>query len=84
MAKRPMTPKLGDPLTRQRTAKLEVSISQQKVDLLPHEQDQDQSATGQTGEPGNIMKQASADIEQGLVDTDRGVPAGKTYAKQRI
>ena len=82
MAQKPITPDLSEPLTHQRTAKVEVRIHQQKVDLLPHEQDE--SATSQASEPRKIMKQASADIKRGLVDTDRGVPAGKAYAKQKV
>ena len=81
MAQKTTTAKLSDPLTHQRTATVEVSINQKKVDLLPHEQDE--SATGQVSAPRKIMKQASADINRGLVDTDRGVPAGKAYAKQK-
>ena len=82
MAKSSVTQKQGDPSTHQPTAKVEVSINQQKVDLLPHEQDE--SATSQASKPRKIMKQAAADIKRGLVDTDRGVPAGKAYAKQKV
>ena len=81
MAQKTTAPKAKDPLTHQRVVKVAVSINQQKVDLLPHEQDE--SATSQVSVPRKIMKHASADINRGLVDTDRGVPAGKAYAKQK-
>lgn len=35
---------------------------------MPHERDE--SPDGQDREPRGVMKQAAADIEQGLVDTD--------------
>lgn len=40
MTKKTNTPSSTVPLTHQRTSKVEVSINQQKVDLLPHEQDE--------------------------------------------
>lgn len=81
MTQKTNTPSSDVPLTHQRTSKVEVSINQQKVDLLPHEQDE--SAAKQASVPQKIMQQASTDIKRGLVDTDRGVPAGKAYAKQK-
>lgn len=67
--------------TEQRKSTVQVSIGQEKVELLPHEQDE--SATSQITPPRKIMKQAAADIGRGLKDTDRGVEVGKTYAKQK-
>lgn len=71
----------SEALTHQHNAKTAVSISQKKVDLLPHEQDA--SASSQTSPPRKIMKQAAIDVARGLKDTDRGVEVGKTYAKQK-
>lgn len=65
----------------QHQASSAVSINQQPVDLLPHEQDQ--STKRQAVAPRKIMKQAAADVGRGLKDTDRGVEVGKTYAKQK-
>ena len=70
------------PATHQRNATTAVSINQQPLDLLPHEQDE--SASSQASPPRKIMKQAAADVAHGLKDTDRGVEIGKTYAKQKI
>ncbi|MBI1990864.1 MAG: hypothetical protein HYS65_14315 [Betaproteobacteria bacterium] len=53
-----------------RTAKVEVSISQERVPLLPHERDE--SADSQSSEPSDVMRQAAADLKRGLQDTDRG------------
>lgn len=58
-----------------------MSINQQPVDLLPHEQDE--STRGQAGPPRKIMQQAASDLQHGLKDTDRGVEIDKTYAKQK-
>ena len=68
-------------LTQQRKASIQVSIGQEKVDLLPNEQDQ--SISNQPSPPRKIMTQASIDVARGLKDTDRGVKIGKTYAKQK-
>ena len=83
--KLPSSPTLApsaEPATHQRNAKTAVSINQQAVDLLPHEQDE--SAISQASPPRKIMKQAAADVAHGLKDTDRGVEIGKTYAKQKV
>lgn len=71
----------ASPVTHQRNATTAVSINQQPVDLLPHEQDE--SASSQTSPPRKIMKQAASDVAHGMKDTDRGVEVGKTYAKQK-
>lgn len=68
--------------THQTHSKVEVRIGQEKVDLLPHEQDE--SATSQVSKPRKIMKQAAIDVGRGLVDTDRGVLVDKAYAKQKV
>ena len=48
---------------------------------LPHERDQ---ATDMTdGERHPEMEQAYEDLERGLQDTDRGVPAHNAYQKQQ-
>ena len=68
--------------TEQRHSTVQVSIGQEKVDLLPHEQDE--SASREITPPRKIMKQAAVDVGRGLKDTDRGVEIGKTYAKQKL
>ncbi|CAN7148139.1 hypothetical protein LJR129_000029 [Acidovorax sp. LjRoot129] len=48
---------------------------------LPHERDQ---ATDMTdGERHPEIEQAYKDVERGLQDTDRGVPAHNAYQKQK-
>lgn len=44
---------------------------------LPHEHDE--SADSQTSEPRPEMKQAHADLERGLVDTDRSPVTDELY-----
>ncbi|AVS79666.1 hypothetical protein C8244_00115 [Paracidovorax avenae] len=48
---------------------------------LPHERDQAVDMTD--GHPDPEMKQAHDDLERGLKDTDRGVPAHEAYQKQK-
>jgi hypothetical protein len=49
---------------------------------LPHERDE--SSDSQTKEePHPEMVQAHADVEAGLVDTDRAVPMDRAYQKQK-
>ncbi len=46
---------------------------------LPHERDESINTTGTVAsEP---MEQAARDVKRGLVDTDRGAEAGRTYRK---
>ena len=46
---------------------------------LPHERDESINTTGTVAsEP---MEQAARDVKRGLVDTDRGAEAGRTYKK---
>jgi len=82
MTKKPIASQPPRSLTEQRKSIVQVSIGQKKVDLLPHEQDE--SASSQASPPRKIMKQAAADVAQGLKDTDRGVEIDKTYAKQKV
>ncbi len=60
-------------------ANVQVSIGQDSVPRLPHEHDE--SADSQTSEPRAVMQQAAKDLKRGLVDTDRGDEANRTYAK---
>jgi hypothetical protein len=46
---------------------------------LPHEHDE--SSDSQTSPPRDEIVQASEDLKQGLVDTDRGPVADRTYRK---
>ena len=46
---------------------------------LPHERDQEAGTTGDV--PSESVQQAYRDLKRGLVDTDRGVEAGRTYQK---
>ncbi len=62
--------KTGSAVTHQQHSKVEVSILQQHVDRLPHEMDE--SADHQASVPREIIKQAAADVSNGLKDTDRG------------
>lgn len=48
---------------------------------LPHERDQAVAMTD--GKPNAEMKQAHDDLERGLKDTDRGLPAHEAYQKQK-
>jgi hypothetical protein len=47
---------------------------------LPHEHDE--SADSQSGGPRPEMRQAHADLERGVVDTDRGVPMEEIYDRE--
>ena len=49
-------------------------IANDGVKRMPHERDE--SPDGQDRQPRGVMKQAAADIEQGLVDTDRRATPG--------
>ncbi len=60
-------------------ANVQVSIGQDTVPRLPHEHDE--SADSQTSEPRAVIQQAAKDLKRGLVDTDRGDEANRTYAK---
>ena len=71
--------KTGSVVTHQQHSKVEVSILQQHVDRLPHEMDE--SADHQASVPREIIKQAAADVSNGLQDTDRGAQVNLAYKK---
>lgn len=48
---------------------------------MPHERDE--SVDPDIPPPEPEMKQASADVSRGMVDTDRGVAMNTTYKKQK-
>ena len=48
---------------------------------MPHEQDE--SVDPDIPPPEPEMKQASADVSRGMVDTDRGAAMNATYKKQK-
>jgi hypothetical protein len=81
MTDKPIATQPLRPPTEQQNSTVQVSIGQEKVDLLPRERDE--SAASQVAPPRKIMKQAAIDVDRGLKDTDRGVEIGKTYAKQK-
>jgi hypothetical protein len=59
--------------TRDRKVNTDQKIENDGVKRMPHERDE--SPDGQDKEPRGVMKQAAADLAQGLVDTDlRGTP----------
>ena len=47
---------------------------------LPHERDE--TADSQASEPREIIKQAKKDLDNGLVDTDRGPVVDELYEEQ--
>ena len=75
------TTKTGSTVTHQEHSKVEVSILQQHVDRLPHEMDE--SADHQASAPREIMKQAAADVSNGLKDTDRRSQVNLAYKKPK-
>jgi hypothetical protein len=59
--------------TPDRRVNTDEKIDNDGVKRMPHERDE--SPDGQDGQPRGVIKQAAADIEQGLVDTDlHGTP----------
>lgn len=48
---------------------------------LPHERDQ--SADDQGALPTDLGRQAQADVERGMQDTDRGPVMDRAYARQK-
>lgn len=54
--------------SKERRINTEEKIENDGVKRMPHERDE--SPDGQDMEPRGVMKQAAADLEQGLVDTD--------------
>ncbi len=51
-----------------RKVNTDAKIANDGVKRMPHERDE--SPDGQDRQPRGVMKQAAADIEQGMVDTD--------------
>jgi hypothetical protein len=63
------------------TINTETKIENDGVKRMPHERDE--SPDGQDKEPRGVMKQAAADLAQGLVDTDlRATPGAPPAAGQ--
>jgi uncharacterized protein YpuA (DUF1002 family) len=60
----------------------EVEILQKVVDKLPHEKDQ--SIDPAPPKRQKIIKQAAADLNRGLTDTDRSSAMNATYKKQKL
>lgn len=46
---------------------------------LPHERDESTAAPGADAPVDAVGRQAKADVDRGLVDTDRGAPMDRTY-----
>ena len=61
------------------TIRLKPSGDKAATPELPHERDEEAGMTG--GIPSQPMQQAYRDVKRGLIDTDRGVEAGRTYQK---
>jgi hypothetical protein len=56
-----------------------LAVPTESAPKLPHERDESINTAGTiSSEP---MKQADRDVKRGLVDTDRGAEAGRTYRK---
>jgi hypothetical protein len=66
---------------KNRGAREPAKNAQTGVGKMPHERDE--STDPQVPPPEPEMKQASADVSRGLVDTDRGVAMNVTYKKQK-
>ena len=64
---------------RRGNARARPAVPTESAPKLPHERDESINTAGTiASEP---MKQADRDIKRGLVDTDRGAEAGRTYKK---
>jgi hypothetical protein len=60
-------------------ARARLAVPTESAPKLPHERDESINTAGTiSSEP---MKQADRDVKGGLVDTDRGAEAGRTYRK---
>ena len=70
---------VNDYLSAQYTGNEVMSAGKQVAAKLPHERDESIDIVGKV--PSEPMKQASRDLKRGLVDTDRGAEAGRTYKK---
>ncbi|RYF33838.1 MAG: hypothetical protein EOO26_06660 [Comamonadaceae bacterium] len=75
----PATPK-SDPLKDAEGGKTKVEQGGDSAPRLPHERDQSSESQQTTdGEPTRVGKQGAADVERGLVDTDRGPVTDHVY-----
>ena len=61
------------------TIRLKPSGEKDAAPELPHERDEEVGMTG--GIASEPVQQAYRDVTRGLVDTDRGAEAGRTYQK---
>lgn len=66
---------------KDRSTRAQVKNTHTDVGQMPHERDETTDPLVPPPEPK--MKQASADVSRGLVDTDRGVAMDATYKKQK-
>ena len=70
-----------DSKLKQATINTDAKIENDGVRRMPHERDE--SPDGQDREPRGVMKQAAADLAQGMVDTDlRATPGAPPAAGQ--
>jgi hypothetical protein len=68
----PAQPKQGKTRTR-------LGLPKVSAPKLPHERDESINTAGTV--PSAAIRQAERDLKRGLVDTDRGAEAGRTYKK---
>ncbi len=64
---------------RSRRGNARLAMPTEPAPKLPHERDESINTAGTI--PSEPMKQADRDVKRGLVDTDRGAEAGRTYRK---
>ena len=69
-----------NPMTHVNT-RSNAKTAQPSAGKLPHERDESVDPVVPPPEPE--MKQASADVSRGMVDTDRGAAMNVTYKKQK-
>ena len=70
----------NDPLKDAEGGKTKVEQGGDSAPRLPHERDQSSdSQPTPDGEPTRVGKQGAADVERGLVDTDRGPVTDRVY-----
>lgn len=61
------------------TGTTRAAIDGKRAPRLPHERDE--SSDSASGPPRDVVRQAGEDIENGLVDTDRGPVTDAVYRK---
>lgn len=66
---------------KHRVTPSDASTQAKTAGKMPHERDE--SVDPDIPPPEPEMKQASADVSRGMVDTDRGVAMNATYKKQK-